>query len=45
MTKRRATHTNKFCDSCGCDPCDCDWGLYEEQTNKQTKNHNKKKDR
>lgn len=20
----------EFCDGCGCSPCDCDWGLYEE---------------
>ena len=21
------------CEYCECDPCDCDWGLYEDKTN------------
>ena len=23
--------SSKACEGCGCDPCDCDWGLYDQQ--------------
>ena len=35
MTKQLATYTSEYCESCECDPCDCDWGLYESTEKKQ----------
>ena len=34
----------EFCDGCGCSPCDCDWGLYEEPK-EEDKEEDKDKDK
>lgn len=47
--KNQPKSKDEYCESCECDPCDCDWGLYEtsddkkqesSKSNKQNTNRN-----
>lgn len=31
----------EFCDCCGCSPCDCDWGLYDDDEKEEKKEKKK----
>lgn len=35
----------EFCDCCGCSPCDCDWGLYEEPRKETKEKESKEKEK